>query len=378
MPVLRKILPQDAAIGCTGSTINGIAELARFTAVAHWDAAVAYATRAGCERLHGKLTETTSTWAAAQKRWLVSMDFGRTEPEALRFLAALQRSEVRVPDGCHVANATGFAPSSVFHPKVFMCRGPANPAFGLVVGSGNLTISGLAVGTECGTLGAWRGRLDVEEREALAQAQETSAWFDVMWDAADPLEDVIGQYETAWRRRPVRLPEDETLPAQRYRDAEQEVVARDLAANYAAAQALWIEVRGRLYANLTTREVGNQVDLKRGARVFFGFPAADVPTDTVLGQVRIGCPGYAEQECSVRYGNNQMDKVNLPIPGRDGPDSYDNSILIFERIPRGRRGGVPRFRLTVTDETGLAERRAEARAAIDVPLRSGRGMGLLF
>ena len=377
MPVLRKILPQDAATGRAGSTINAIAELARFTAVGWCDAAVAYATRAGCERLHARLTEETSTWAAARKRWLVSMDFGRTEPEALRFLAGLRRSEVRVPDGRHVASTAGFSPRSVFHPKVFMCSGSAGPAFGLVVGSGNLTISGLAVGTECGALGAWRGRLDAVERAALAQAQETSAWFGAMWDVAEPLDDVIAEYEAAWRRHPVRLPEDETLPAQRYRDAEPEVVARDVAASYAAARALWVKV-GTLYKNRGPGEAGNQVDLKRGARVFFGFPAADVATDTVLGQIRIGCPGYDEQECSVRYGNNQMDKVNLPVPGKDGPDTYDGSILIFEKLPSDGTTAVSRFRLTVTDEAGLADRRAEARAAIDMPLRSGRGMGLLF
>ena len=115
-----------------------------------------------------------------------------------------------------------------------------------------------------------------------------------------------------------------------------------------------------------------------GPGCFSAFPAADVATDTVLGQVRIGCPDYDEQECSVRYGNNQMDKVNLPVPGKEGPDSYDNSILIFERVPGRRRQGLSRFRLTVSDEAGVAGRRADARAAIDMPLRSGRGMGLLF
>lgn len=379
MPVLRSILPQSAATGRSGSTINGIAELARFTSVARWDAAVAYATRGGCERLHARLTAETASWATARKQWLVSMDFGRTEPEAFRFLAGLQRSEVRVPNGRQVVGTAGFAPRSVFHPKVFVCRGAAASVFGLVVGSGNLTISGLAVGAECATLGAWRGRLDMVEREALVQAQETLAWFNAMWNAADPLDDVIRQYEAAWRRRPVRLPEDDTLPAQRYRDAEPKVIAPDLAANYAAAQALWVEIRGALYANLTTRALGNQVDLQRGARVFFGFLATVVPRNTVLGQVRISCPGYDEVECSIRYGNNYMDKVNLPVPGREGPDTYDDSFLIFEKMPGdGRAGRLARFRLTVTDEAGLAERRADARAALNIPLRSGRGMGLLF
>ena len=49
----------------------------------------------------------------------------------------------------------------------------------------------------------------------------------------------------------------------------------------------------------------------------------------------------AESIRSVRFGNNQMDKVNLPIPGEEGPDSYDNTVLHFERI------GPERFRLTL-------------------------------
>jgi hypothetical protein len=30
-----------------------------------------------------------------------------------------------------------------------------------------------------------------------------------------------------------------------------------------------------------------------------------------------------------------MDKVNLPIPDTEGPDSYDNSYLHFERVKPG-------------------------------------------
>jgi hypothetical protein len=56
-----------------------------------------------------------------------------------------------------------------------------------------------------------------------------------------------------------------------------------------------------------------------------------VSRDTVLGQVVLQKDGYQPVECSVRFANNQMDKVNLPVPGTDGPDSYDDSILLFER-----------------------------------------------
>ena len=376
MAVLRSTLPQDAASGRAGSTINGIAELARFTALTRWDAAVAYASRAGCERLDALLAGEVPTWNGARKRWLVSMDFGRTDPEALRFLAGLGRSEVRVPDGRYVAASPGFAPRSVFHPKVYICRGRSDEGFGLIVGSGNLTISGLAVGTECATLSAWRGRLDASERAVLDDARSALDWFDALWEAADPLADVLDEYEATWRRHPTLLAEDETPPARRYLDTEPTVVARDLAANYAAARALWVEA-GTLSRNRGEDEAGNQLDLKRGARVFFGFPARDVAKNTVFGQVLIECAGFDAQECSVRFGNNYMDKVNLPVPGKDGPDSYDDYVLIFERA-QTRAGGLPLFRLTVTDEAGVANRRAHARAELAVPLRSGRGMGLLF
>ncbi len=57
-----------------------------------------------------------------------------------------------------------------------------------------------------------------------------------------------------------------------------------------------------------------------------------MPKNTVLGSVNIQAVGFPSQACSVRFANNQMDKVNLPIPdGVQGPATYDNSCLLFER-----------------------------------------------
>jgi hypothetical protein len=33
----------------------------------------------------------------------------------------------------------------------------------------------------------------------------------------------------------------------------------------------------------------------------------------------------------MRFGNNHMDKLNLPIPGELGPPTYENQTLLFER-----------------------------------------------
>ena len=51
----------------------------------------------------------------------------------------------------------------------------------------------------------------------------------------------------------------------------------------------------------------------------------------MLGRVILKNEGFQQALCSVRFANNMMDKINLPIPGTQGPATYDHSILLFER-----------------------------------------------
>ena len=51
-----------------------------------------------------------------------------------------------------------------------------------------------------------------------------------------------------------------------------------------------------------------------------------------------------------------MDKLNLPLPGDQGPASYDNAYLHFERV------GPRRFRLTVGLAADAGNWRAASRA----------------
>ena len=44
-----------------------------------------------------------------------------------------------------------------------------------------------------------------------------------------------------------------------------------------------------------------------------------------------GYENMATSVRSVRFGNNSIDKVNLPIPGAAGPETYDNGVVHFER-----------------------------------------------
>jgi hypothetical protein len=72
-----------------------------------------------------------------------------------------------------------------------------------------------------------------------------------------------------------------------------------------------------------------------------------------------------------------MDKINLPIPGKDGPATFDHSLLLFER------GGVdssgrPLFRLRAGATDDLNKWKRLAKGYQDAQMAGGRPFGLLF
>ena len=204
-------------------------------------------------------------------------------------------------------------------------------------------------------------------------------WFDDAWSTADLLANVISGYRKRYRQQPVpRGPHEERTSAARKFAApvNRNVVTGPLAVQLAHAQALWVRTES-LYANRGAGNPGNQLDTQRGTRAFFGFTTNMVDKNHIFGDVEIQVPGHRSVSRSVRFGNNLMDKINLPIPGRDGPETYDHSILIFERAGVGT-SGLSHFKLTVTDAAGLAARKARANNSIDAQMHGGREFGLLF
>ena len=103
---------------------------------------------------------------------------------------------------------------------------------------------------------------------------------------------------------------------------------------------LWIQV-GNLHFNRGPGRPGNQLMLKRNTRVFFGFPASDLEPDTALGHVAIEYAGNVRYDCSLRFSNNSMDVLTLPVPRVEGPAAYDQETICFERT------GVRQFRLVL-------------------------------
>ena len=67
--------------------------------------------------------------------------------------------------------------------------------------------------------------------------------------------------------------------------------------------------------------------MTRLSRVFFGVPATEVPENSPLRKVSITYNGATKNDCSLTFSDNGMDKLTLPIPGIEGPLSYDNENL---------------------------------------------------
>ena len=82
------------------------------------DAAVAYATVGGVAVLTNLFSDLLGdSWPRMKKRWLIGIDWCRSDPPALRMLAELKRSDVRVPDGANLVGRPACAPTVTFHPK---------------------------------------------------------------------------------------------------------------------------------------------------------------------------------------------------------------------------------------------------------------------
>jgi len=310
--------------------VRKAASAARFD---HVTGLFAYVTESGAKLLLDALDEVMPRWRTAKKRWLVSLDFGRTEPEALRLLCALDNSAVFVPHAAEVL-ARRLKPFVCFHPKSLLlhtARGLGRGPVGLVVGSANLTFSGLSIGHEHAIALASHGKLTSDERRKLKLLLEESGHMDRLFREASRVDKaLIAKYA---KLRPTRIgSEDDTPHVKRLTQGRPELRISH-AADLATASRLWVDI-DYVVENRGRGVPGNQIDLQRGTRVFFGLPAKQVARNTPLGNVVIRYRG-AKNVCHMRFGNNFMDKLNLPVPGVDGPARYDQSTLLFKRRPDG-------------------------------------------
>ena len=317
-------------------------------------AAVAYATHSGVADLDDVLSSLPG-WREAKKQWLIGIDFCRSDPLALAHLSSLPKSSVRIFDGEFVATRNGCVPRHSFHPKAYLLLGSSKSA--AVVGSGNLSRTGLQFGVEAAAL--------VRNNSAIA---DMKTWFRGQWMAATALREIRRpyqeQYESAANRRNPQASEDDAQPESATKGGQ--LTPQELR-KLRVCRHLWIEA-GNVTRNRGPRP-GNQLMMKRNTRVFFGFPATDLARDSIIGEVTIEMDGRSNQGRTLRFSNNSMDVIGLPIP-EDG-EPYDQETLHFEQV------GVRAFRLTIGSKPKIRRWKQRSKT-IDGVLRmkSGRQWGV--
>lgn len=301
------------------------------------DAAVAYATLKGVNALEPVLSSADPrAWAVMRKRWLVGIDWCRSDPVALERLSLLPTSTVKIPDGAQIIRRRGCTPTLPFHPKTFVLKGPN--VFALLAGSGNLSRNGLTRGHECGSLLLFKNPLRTYERGMKNAVQNVAAWFDNAWGTATSWNIVNAAYtahhDAAQNMRSPTPTDDDAAPTDRteVNAPTRRAIPPERLRQLRAGRHLWIE-GGNLTKNRGPNQPGNQLMMSPMTRVFFGFDARDLDPDTTVGDVAVQYGNYVRSDCSLRFSNNSMDVLTLPVPGAGGPVKYDQEVLHFEKRP---------------------------------------------
>lgn len=266
----------------------------------------AYATQSGASSF--SIAMSPAFWLGTQSRWLFGLDYGRTQPQALRIINGKPNAEVRVYDGAWIVEQQGFLPRRDFHAKSSILANRTNGRSGMIVGSGNFSSNGLRKSIEAGASLCTEVQAEYESR---IRNIETMA--DDLWAQATPLDDILEIYEERWKADFAS------------------VTAEEAEADQPASDMFWIEA-GYVTQNRGPDHPGNQIDFPRGMSRFFGFnPPANLARNSVIGTITFEPPSGGLVSRDLRLGNNLMEKITLPIPETHGLDLYDGKVLVFRR-----------------------------------------------
>lgn len=307
------------------STLDAFSALLQTAGVSNLDAAAAYITAGGVHDLFERVNGASSTpWKKVEKRWLTSFDYCRSEPVALAALAKGSMSEVRIYDARFCLD-NGGTPRIPFHPKAFLVRSKNKEV--ALAGSGNLSRSGLSRGVEAGLV------VEASDGSSQAALKALRQWFDAMWKQAAPLsQSLLAEYESLFEASAgTPTPTEDDVASNDFGSGA--LTNADLL-KLRVCRTFWIEA-GNITRNRGPQLPGNQLMMKRLSRVFFGFSPRAVPENTLVGSVNMSFGGGPVLQYSLTYSDNKMDKLNLPMPGAEGPNEYDNKYLKFFRIAPG-------------------------------------------
>lgn len=262
----------------------------------------AYITESGIFKLQTKLSQAFNN---RDCKWIIGFDYGRSQPNAIRQLSEFGNSQIRIYDAEYVLNSVGFVPRKSYHLKTTLTCGEDSSPIQQIISSSNLSATGLQEGIEAGSLVTYEYLDDVCSTNMTNSLQN-------LWNNAIPFENVIDEYERKYNK-------------------EFKPIISQITENETSRDIFWIEV-GYVTKNRGETRAGNQFDLPRGAHVNMGLPEIINPErNSLLGSLNIRTPTLEMVERNLRFGNNQMEKLTLPIPEDYGYDCYDGKILTFEK-----------------------------------------------
>lgn len=280
----------------------------------------AYISSAGSELLFDGVRRSAGNHERIAKTIVTSLDFGLTEPEALRFWSAQRNCTVLVSGTSQLARGR-LTPASAFHTKYYLFDRP-DGTHGSLVSSANLTSRGLTINSEIGWI----------ETELSNPELIDAAWQSVCRPALPLTDEILDAYRRLRRRvvaaRPVE--ELEPLPPPPIGPVRGYPAFGDADIEPGDHEMMWIQSRGMQGGAHT------QLELPRGAHRFFGaryrgyaYERVDHIAEPVLVA---GRRRWADRPLTW-HGDNAMERINLPSQAMGG-FRYENSLILFRRIAR--------------------------------------------
>ena len=253
---------------------------------------------------------------------VTSLDFGITEPEALRFWRGQANTHVFVA-GAQMVERGSLRPATAFHPKLYLFD-KENGEVASLVGSANLTNRGLTTNCEV----VWAD-------SHICASEVDIAWRAAVQPATLLTDSIFDQYKVLRRALPPVERRDEVsmpVPAPALVNTGEYGLFRDMAANenLGVYQQMWIQSASLQGGSHT------QLELPRGAHRFFGLQFDDYESaHQTIGEPVLVSGAYRWEDRAIAWhGGNGMERINLPSVAIGGVN-YKQSLILFRRVEPG-------------------------------------------
>lgn len=272
--------------------------------------AVAYVTLSGVRQLVEAMEqEIGPAWSQVDKQLVTCVDFGFTDPDALREWLKLSKSRVFLHN-TKVKNPL-LRPPQAFHAKYYEFRRAG--AATIALGSANLSKAAFTTSHEVMALLALAGDLGTAD----------AAWRQLKRGAATATPAIIDAYEN--RRKAISVPVSNAVfvgasPVRRLWGAIEAGETQPRKHRF-----FWVEA-----GSMSSGGSSNQLELPRGGHRFFGGSVTYTDKSKKIIDLKIRVKGTPHDRPLSWHGSNKMERLNLPT-GED----YSYRTVLFERWPAG-------------------------------------------